>query len=114
MIRTDYFIATIMSYPAEFGKFAHAYGSYCGELKKAQNAIQVSVIKDFATVDESLYNPTVTRMINWCAKELFHLDRLCKNARSVGFVEGFVSKEAFEVLINEAYEVVTSLEFKKA
>ena len=45
MIKREIFVATIMAFPAEFAKFAHAYGSYCGELKKAHKRIPDSVIR---------------------------------------------------------------------
>lgn len=110
MIRKELFVATIMTHPAEFGKFAHAYGSYCGELKKAHKRMKI----DTSFADEADCNPAVTRMVNWAASELFNLNKLCKKIRGVGFINGFVSDEDKEYLINKVYEIVTDLSAKEA
>lgn len=98
-----------MSYPAEFGKFAHAYGSYCGELKKSHK----KMLNDPSFVEEVDCNPAVIRMVNWAANELFNLNKLCKKTRGMGFINGFVSNEAKEDLINKVCEIVTDLSATK-
>ena len=114
MIKKELFVATIMAFPAEFAKFAHAYGSYCGELKKAHKMIPDDVIRRGGSIEEADYNPAVTRMINWAASELFKLNSICEATRSNAFIDSFVEDKQKELLINEAYEVVTSLQTKNA
>ncbi|RHB42030.1 hypothetical protein DW886_15860 [Enterocloster aldenensis] len=114
MIKREIFVATIMAFPAEFAKFAHAYGSYCGELKKAHKRIPDSVIRSGEMIEEADYNPAVRRMTNWAADELFNLNKLCKATRTIGFIDRKVEKNEKEDLINEAFEIVTSLQVKNA
>lgn len=114
MIKKELFIATIMTFPAEFAKFAHAYGSYCGELKKAHKMIPDDVIRSGGIIEEADYNPGVRRMARWTASELFKLNDLCKSTRSKAFIDSFIDDSQFEQLINEANEIITSIQAKNA
>jgi hypothetical protein len=114
MIKREFFVAAIMAFPAEFAEFAHAYGSYCGELKKAHKKIPDDVIRSGKIVEEADYNPSVSRMVNWAANKLFILNKLSKDMRATGFISRKVEDNEKEYLINEAFEIVTSLQVKKA
>lgn len=107
MIRKEYLMATMKSNRTETKKFANAYETYFRALEKAQKQVPDSLLKDFQSIDEATFNPDVTRTIQQCAKELFRLNELCKKTHSAGFINAFVSKEAFEDLINEAYVICT-------
>lgn len=88
-----------MSHSAEFGKFAHAYGSYCGELKKDHKRILI----DSSFADKADCNLAIAQMTNWAANKRFSLNKLCKRIRGTGFIDSFFSDKTKEDFLNNVY-----------
>jgi hypothetical protein len=112
-IAKDLFVATVMSCPNEFKLYAHAYCSYDDRLTKVKRMLTKEQIDEIVAEgkNEFDYDKDLLRMINWAAKELFHLNDICKKTRNYGFLSHVQGPEEKEEAISEANNIICSLAF---